>query len=153
MKGARRVFLGQAPTLTSPLVTNIYQSNGACRDSCASEYAFAVVQWQSCWCTNVAPGDTTSVSDCGEDCPGYPSEKCGNRDSGLYGYIALNRSPTSTAGGSRPSPTTPRQVSILFPIACEHSTSKPILGRNPCPSLSSDVRPWQAHLASLEQRP
>ncbi|GIZ45314.1 hypothetical protein CKM354_000848700 [Cercospora kikuchii] len=96
-------------------ITNIYQSNGACRDSCASEYAFAVVQWQSCWCTNVAPGDTTSVSDCGEDCPGYPSEKCGNRDSGLYGYIALNRSPTSTAGGSRPSPTTPRQRPMTAP--------------------------------------
>ncbi|KAF2215344.1 hypothetical protein CERZMDRAFT_56923 [Cercospora zeae-maydis SCOH1-5] len=91
------------------VVFNIYQSNGACHDTCMAEYAFAVVQFQQCWCTNVAPGDTTSVSDCSEDCPGYPAEKCGNTARGLYGYIALNKSPTSTAGGSSPSPTPSRQ--------------------------------------------
>lgn len=100
--------------LTWPSVTNIYQSNGACHDTCSAEYAFAVVQYQSCWCTNIAPGTTTSVGNCNEDCPGYPAEKCGNSDSGLFGYIALNNSPSGTAGGSSsstPPPTSTRQVS------------------------------------------
>lgn len=94
------------------VVTNIYQSNGACHDTCSAEYAFAVVQYQSCWCTNIAPGTTTSVGNCNEDCPGYPAEKCGNSDSGLFGYIALNNSPSGTAGGSSsstPPPTSTRQ--------------------------------------------
>ncbi|KAM3416870.1 hypothetical protein BST61_g8458 [Cercospora zeina] len=107
------------------VVSNIYQSNGACHDTCLAEYAFAVVQFQQCWCTNVAPGDTTSVSNCSEDCPGYPAEKCGNAARGLYGYIALSKSPTSTAGGPSPSPTPPRQTPSRTSQAPE-STFEPV---------------------------
>ncbi|KAI5362490.1 Putative carbohydrate-binding WSC [Septoria linicola] len=100
-------------------VTDIYQSNGLCHDTCLAEYAFAVVQYQQCWCTNVAPGDTTSVSNCNQDCPGYPDEKCGKSDSGLFGYIALNRSPSSTAGGTSASRTSTRQSSTTVPSSTQ----------------------------------
>ncbi|KAI9676185.1 MAG: hypothetical protein M1817_000930 [Caeruleum heppii] len=81
-------------------VTNIYQSNGACFDTCKNSYAFAVVQGNACWCSNYVPGSTTSGGKCNEKCPGYPSEKCGSSSDGLYGYIALNRAPSGTQGGS-----------------------------------------------------
>ncbi|KAK3633139.1 hypothetical protein LTR56_015915 [Elasticomyces elasticus] len=81
-------------------VFNIYQSNGACHDQCQDNYAFAVVQWQNCWCSNYIPADQQSTGNCSEDCPGYPDEQCGNESAGLYGYIPLYRHPRGTAGGS-----------------------------------------------------
>lgn len=83
---------------------NMYQSNGYCRDQC-NGYAFAVVQGANCWCSNVQPGDTTSVGDCSENCPGYPSEKCGNEDKGLFGYVQLGTA-SSTDGGNDESSST-----------------------------------------------
>jgi cell wall integrity and stress response component len=81
-------------------VYNIYQSNGACYDQC-SGYAFAVVQYQDCWCSNYIPADQQSTSNCSQDCPGYPQEQCGNKNSGLYGYIAVaSNQPSGTAGAS-----------------------------------------------------
>ncbi|KAG8624240.1 hypothetical protein KVT40_007307 [Elsinoe batatas] len=79
---------------------SIYQSNGLCFDTCKDQYAFAVVQYQNCWCSNVAPADTVDNSECSQECPGYPSELCGNQDSGLFGYMALYRQPSGTAGSS-----------------------------------------------------
>ncbi|KAF2219052.1 hypothetical protein BDZ85DRAFT_60461 [Elsinoe ampelina] len=79
---------------------SIYQSNGLCYDTCKDQYAFAVVQYQNCWCSNFAPADTVDNSECSQACPGYPSELCGNQDSGLFGYIALQRQPSGTAGSS-----------------------------------------------------
>lgn len=81
-------------------MTNIYNSNGACHDQCIDDYAFAVVQYQSCWCSNYIPADQENVSECSTACPGYPDESCGNSDSGLFGYIQLSISPSGTAGGS-----------------------------------------------------
>ena len=81
-------------------------SNGKCHDEC-SGYAFAIVQYKSCWCSNYAPGDTTSTGSCNVNCPGYPYEQCGDQSAGLYGYIALGPSPQGTQGGaasSAPSP-------------------------------------------------
>ena len=81
-------------------------SNGKCHDEC-SGYAFAIVQYKSCWCSNYAPGDTTSTGSCNVNCPGYPFEQCGDQSAGLYGYIALGPSPQGTQGGaasSAPSP-------------------------------------------------
>jgi len=60
-------------------VTNIYQSNGACYTQCKDGYAFAVLQWQTCWCSNYIPAEQQNVSDCNETCPGYPDDLCGNK--------------------------------------------------------------------------
>ncbi|KAK8202241.1 hypothetical protein M8818_005768 [Zalaria obscura] len=79
---------------------DIYQSNGACHDTCVDNYAFAIVQYQNCWCSNYAPADTVDVSECNTDCPGYPDEQCGNSDQDLFGYIKLDRAASGTAGGS-----------------------------------------------------
>ncbi|KAK0934596.1 hypothetical protein LTR29_013797 [Friedmanniomyces endolithicus] len=99
-------------------VYNIYQSNGACHDQCKDNYAFAVVQWQDCWCSNYIPAEQQSISNCNQNCPGYPSEQCGNQSAGLYGYIQLYRHPSGTAGGlastqasSTPAPSTTTQPS------------------------------------------
>lgn len=81
-------------------VYNIYQSNGACHDQCVGSYAFAIVQYQDCWCSDYIPEEQQSVSDCNQDCPGYPADKCGNASEGLYGYIALSKQPSGTAGAA-----------------------------------------------------
>ena len=93
-----------------------YQSNGKCADHCnsAGTYAFAVVQYTDCWCSDYIPSTTTDISSCQKDCPGYPDEKCGNRDEGLYIYIKLAGQPSGTAGGgSQPSST---DVSSAAPV-------------------------------------
>jgi hypothetical protein len=74
-----------------------------------SSYAFAVVQYQSCWCSNYAPSSDEGVDSCNSDCPGCPVEKCGNESEGLFGYIALNRQPSGTG-----SPSSPSQVSQSY---------------------------------------
>lgn len=87
-------------------MTNNYQSNGACSQNCAG-YAFAIVQYKSCWCSNYAPADTASTGSCAVACPGYPYENCGNESSGLFGYVALGKAPLGTQGAvasSSPAP-------------------------------------------------
>ncbi|KAF2767217.1 WSC-domain-containing protein [Teratosphaeria nubilosa] len=105
-------------------VHNIYQSNGACYDQC-SGYAFAIVQYQDCWCSNYAPADQQSVSDCDENCPGYPSDKCGNKDQGLYGYIALPNSPSGTQGGSSSSPSSTSETASTYTQPVSISSDPP----------------------------
>ena len=78
-------------------MTNDYQSNGACSQSCAG-YAFAVVQNKNCWCSNYIPADTASTGSCSVPCPGYPYESCGDESSGLFGYVALGKAPLGTQG-------------------------------------------------------
>jgi cell wall integrity and stress response component len=81
------------------LGTTIYQSLGNCKSVCsASNYAYAVVQDQNCWCANNTPTSdtTTSIGSCTDTCPGYPFEYCGNAAQGLYGYLALSSTPTGT---------------------------------------------------------
>ncbi|RQM06603.1 hypothetical protein DH86_00001226, partial [Scytalidium sp. 3C] len=78
--------------------TSIYQSNGLCQNFCEGNYAFAVLQDNGCWCSDYVPGETTSVGDCSEPCPGYPPDLCGGH--GLFGYIALNEAPSGTKGAS-----------------------------------------------------
>lgn len=89
--------------LTLITVVSPYMSNGKCQDNCKSAYVFAVIQGQDCWCTNFAPENTVSNSECNTPCPGYPAELCGNPDSGLYGYFNLGGIASGTAGGSSPS--------------------------------------------------
>lgn len=85
-----------------------WQSNGNCTNHCndLNTYAFAVLQYQDCWCTNYIPSTTTDITRCQRDCPGFPAEKCGNKDAGLFMYIEMNGKPSGTAGGgSQPSST------------------------------------------------
>ncbi|EUC38288.1 hypothetical protein COCVIDRAFT_22588 [Bipolaris victoriae FI3] len=85
-----------------------YQSNGNCTNHCKEEggsWAFAVIKYTDCWCSNYVPGDTASSSDCLEDCPGFPDEKCGSKDKDLYIYVQMDGQPSGTKGGSQPSST------------------------------------------------
>lgn len=83
-------------------VYDTFQSHGECQKTCSKDYVFAILQENECWCSDAAPGDTTDVDDCDNDCPGYPFETCGNIDEGLFAYIQLNGRPSTTIG----SPTT-----------------------------------------------
>ena len=105
--------------LTNLAATSEYQSNGHCFDTCKANYAFAIVQYQSCWCSNNAPAHTTSVGSCNQNCPGYPFEQCGSQSAGLFGYIALNKSPSGTIGSSG---TTPSNT----PTSAPSSSSQPV---------------------------
>ncbi|KAI6087132.1 hypothetical protein F4821DRAFT_119505 [Hypoxylon rubiginosum] len=90
---------------------SIYQSNGLCYDFCLDDYAFSVLQDDSCWCSNYVPDKTVQVdsSECNAACPGYPSDLCGA--DGLWEYIALEKSPSGTTGAS-----TSTQTSTPDPI-------------------------------------
>jgi hypothetical protein len=81
-----------------------WQSNGNCTNHCKEEgtYAFAVLQYTDCWCSNYAPGDTANMDDCEVDCPGFPTEKCGNKDKDLFMYIEMDGQVSGTVGGSQP---------------------------------------------------
>ncbi|QPG74936.1 hypothetical protein FOA43_002274 [Brettanomyces nanus] len=78
---------------------NQYNSNGYCHDKCQG-YAFGVVQGTSCWCSNYAPSDTSSLSQCDVACPGYGYEYCASQSDNLYGYVALGPDASGTLGGS-----------------------------------------------------
>jgi len=102
---------------------NIYQSNGRCKTTCQAEYAFAIVQFRSCWCSNYAPADTVPVSSCGVQCPGYPTEKCGDQPTGLFGYIALDKNPSGTIGAATSSSTSSTSSSTSSTSSSTSSTS------------------------------
>ena len=76
-----------------------FNSNGYCHDKCDG-YAYAIVQGESCWCSNSAPGDTTSLSECDVACPGFGYEYCGDSSKGVFGYIALGSASTGSDGSS-----------------------------------------------------
>ncbi|KAK9491639.1 hypothetical protein V1508DRAFT_421149 [Lipomyces doorenjongii] len=102
-------------------VYDIYQSYGACMSTCQSGYALAILQDFQCWCSNEAPGDTTSVSSCSVDsCPGYPSDPCGNLIEGLYGYILISR-PSGTVSASVAS--TASSDSLTKTVPSSHSST------------------------------
>ncbi|KAF2751260.1 hypothetical protein M011DRAFT_455299 [Sporormia fimetaria CBS 119925] len=94
-------------TADGDAIDHTYQSNGWCADQCREGYAFGIVQGRNCWCSNYIPEDQTDTSDCNKDCPGYPDEKCGNENEGLFGYVRLDRKPSGTQGGSRPTSAPP----------------------------------------------
>ena len=114
-------------------VSNHFNSNGACQTAC-SGFAFAVVQAQNCWCSNYAPGDTTSTGDCSQQCPGYPFEDCGSASSGLFGYVALGNAPSGTIGAapsasptSTPTPTpTPTSTTTSSPSPTSSDTTQAV---------------------------
>lgn len=81
-----------------------YQSNGNCTNHCkedgSGDWAFAVLQYTDCWCSDYIPADQEDMSGCLQDCPGFPSDKCGNKDKGLYIYIKMDGTPSGTQGAS-----------------------------------------------------
>ena len=91
-----------------------FQSNGHCQDTCKFQYAYAILQGNNCWCSNFAPFTQVDVGQCNVDCPGFPSEKCGNQALGLYGYYQLTIQPSGTIGGPASSSTPVRLRSALF---------------------------------------
>ena len=99
------------------VVSNDFQSNGRCQTTCQANYAFAIVQYTSCWCSNYVPADTFSVSSCGKQCPGYPPENCGDQQAGLFGYIALSKSPSGTIGAATSSSTATSASLALSAVA------------------------------------
>lgn len=93
-------------TADNDATQNDFQSNGLCYDQCKNSYAFAIVQGNSCWCSNYAP--SSDSSGCDESCPGYPADMCGNTEKALYGYMTLLKSPSGTKVSSAESMTTTR---------------------------------------------
>lgn len=114
----------------SNFVTNSFMSNGVCQDHCKESYVFAVIQGQSCWCSDYIPADQVSNSECSDPCPGYPYETCGSSDQGLYGYFNLGGTPSGTAGGS------------------SHSASSSPSRTSTSPSPSSSAEPSRSSLRS-----
>lgn len=84
---------------------SIYQSNGNCKEHC-SDSAFGILQDKNCWCSDIAPSEDSrvSTSKCDDNCPGFPSDSCGNSDEGYYAYIQLGE-PSGTASASSTSST------------------------------------------------
>ncbi|CRK12897.1 Cell wall integrity and stress response component 4 like protein [Verticillium longisporum] len=79
-----------------------WQSLGLCSDYCIQkDTAFAIVQYQLCWCSDVQPAAASveSLDNCSQDCPGYDEESCGRQPSN-YGYFSLLKPPTSTQGSN-----------------------------------------------------
>jgi cell wall integrity and stress response component len=129
--------------LTGTAVRSLYQSNGACQDTCSSNYAFAVIQGQSCWCSNYAPGYSVNTLNCRDPCPGYPTEWCGSSSSGLYAYFQLTLSPSGTFARSSARPgakssDTP-DTSVSGPITTESPSMHTFLGPADSSLMSSKV--------------
>ncbi|EGE81580.1 hypothetical protein RJZ56_006908 [Blastomyces dermatitidis] len=84
-------------------VLDIFQSDGACTKTCSRKYSVAILQGKFCWCSDNVPGGTIDNNACSEPCPGYPSDKCGNSQEGLYAYILLKK-PSQTIGSITKTP-------------------------------------------------
>jgi cell wall integrity and stress response component len=93
-----------------------WQSNGWCHDHCAAagHYVFAIVQDGNCWCSNLAPSNQQDVDDCSDTCPGFGQENCGNKDHGLFGYIAISGKASGTFSGSPASPVSGPLLQLLL---------------------------------------
>lgn len=102
-----------------------YQTNGLCFDHCKEDYAFAITQQNSCWCSDFAPSEDSQVdmARCNLPCPAFPDENCGGR--GLYGYVTLNgKLPEGTRGPTddEPSSTTTTESKAKSTTATETET-------------------------------
>lgn len=119
--------------------SSVFQSNGLCHNFCQDSYAFAVLQYDGCWCSNYAPGTTTTG--CDTQCPGYPPDYCGGTN--LYGYIALSLAPSGTEGAS----------STAIPstsAAAQSSTSSTVRTTSSSPASQSSSTWTPTPVTSLE---
>ncbi|KAJ8130315.1 hypothetical protein O1611_g3313 [Lasiodiplodia mahajangana] len=99
-------YCASVNTAATPTNSSIWQSNGLCHDFCVDSYAFAILQGHYCWCSDYVPATSSQVDsdECDDACPGWKYDTCGA--DGLYGYIALDISPSGTADGSTTSTST-----------------------------------------------
>jgi cell wall integrity and stress response component len=107
-----------------------YQSNGNCTNHCSQTvgtYAFAVIQYKDCWCTNLIPSQQVDIGKCRKECPGFGTEDCGDADNGLFVYIQGNGQPSGTAGG----PSSSKATSTPAPVS---SSVPPVSTKAPPPS-------------------
>ncbi|KAF2107152.1 hypothetical protein BDV96DRAFT_306056 [Lophiotrema nucula] len=103
-----------------------WQSNGWCSDKCrAQSAAFAIVLTNNCWCSNYIPEEQEDTGDCNDNCPGFPAEKCGNKDKNFYGYIELSE-PAGTQAASQPPAT-----SVSSPSSSPQESSAPAPSSEP----------------------
>lgn len=77
-----------------------WQSNGYCAGKCRAAYAYAVINYKDCWCSNYAPEAQDSANSCDGTCPGYPSEICGSNSGDRFVYFAMGNKPSGTKGGA-----------------------------------------------------
>ncbi|WEW55992.1 Cell wall integrity and stress response component 4 [Emydomyces testavorans] len=131
-------------------VISDFQSNGACRETCVGSYAFAILQGKSCWCSNAAPGDNVDTDACSDGCPGYPKDKCGSTKMNLYGYIQLDKKPTTTIGGSTTTTSSVSTNGSLGPGTV--TTPSPISDSFPRSSIQSPLHTYLS-LSREVQRP
>lgn len=105
-----------------------WQSNGKCTEHCNSQgtFAFAVIQFKDCWCSNYIPAQQVDTSDCMVNCPGFPAEKCGDADKGLYIYIKLDGSPSGTQGGSQPTSARSAKLSTTLKTVSSNANEQPM---------------------------
>ncbi|PVI06322.1 hypothetical protein DM02DRAFT_649833 [Periconia macrospinosa] len=101
-----------------------WQSNGFCTEKCEGS-VFAVILQNDCWCSNYAPGaDQQSTDNCNDACPGYPTERCGNKDKKLYMYIRIAGAQASgTQGGSAPTSSARTKSSSPDPTTLQTSAA------------------------------
>ncbi|KAF2001600.1 hypothetical protein P154DRAFT_574948 [Amniculicola lignicola CBS 123094] len=99
-----------------------WQSNGKCGDHCRGDYAYGVILDKQCWCSNYAPAEQVDLSKCGQDCPGFPSEKCGNPSDKLYIYVLLDTEPSGTASAAQS--TSPGKTSTTLETSVTSDSSQ-----------------------------
>ena len=118
---------------------NQFQSDGACQTTCQESFAYAILQGTNCWCSNFAPADQTDTGSCNSQCPGFPTDLCGNQGAGLFGYYQLgNVQPSGTIGAaaaSTPSAAASSSppVSVHIHASNSHKSSTP---RKPNPFIA-----------------
>lgn len=102
-------YCSHMQTGTNDVYTWDFQSNGNCTNHCRQEgnFAFAVVQWKDCFCSDYIPADQADLSECGVKCPGFPSEHCGDVDNNFWLYLKLAGTPSGTASSTGSKPTSP----------------------------------------------
>ncbi|KAK8090847.1 hypothetical protein PG994_000352 [Apiospora phragmitis] len=135
-------------TASGGSTSSIYQSDGLCRDQCTQAgTAFAIIQGQNCWCSDIEPARSVQVSTskCNTKCSGYPDDTCGG--DGLWGYMMLGKDPSGTQGADNPSPTattTAQNTVTLSPTTHDSPpvfttvTNKPASSADPSPDPKTE---------------
>ncbi|KAK6580757.1 hypothetical protein PZA11_006993 [Diplocarpon coronariae] len=124
-------------TAETPRNASIYQSNSLCTEYCEGgvgrSYAYAIVSYQECYCSDYAPSTTTTG--CDTKCPGWQAELCGGSD--LYGYLELLSNPSGTRGPSSATPT--QQATVTPPPSVVTVTATPTESTSSTPSTSTST--------------
>ncbi|OJD26602.1 hypothetical protein ACJ73_02011 [Blastomyces percursus] len=120
-------------------IIDIYQSDGACTKTCSKKYAVAILQGKSCWCSNNVPGGTIDNKACNQPCPGYPPDKCGNSQDGLYAYILLKK-PSQTIGSITKTPlSATSQIEITTVTETQHEMTTLSFTQTPTSTSSTST--------------